>query len=131
MSHRDDNLSFRAGGTIHRGRAVKLQSDGTVVEITDRTDLVVGWAANDAHPAHPVSVTTMFEGILRIEIERVGNLYAGAWMTLTDDGRMTRWYNNVEEPRMAMLINNMKTDTGIYADVLVLRHLSKWDRPDP
>lgn len=132
MSHRNDNLSFRAGGTIHRGRAVKLQSDGTVVEITDNKDLVVGWAVNDAHPGHPVSVTTMFKGILRVELDRsAGTYYAGAWLTLADDGRMKRWFNNVEDARMGVVINNMKKDDGIYADALILRHINRWDRPDP
>jgi len=44
MGHRNHNLSYIAGANVRMGRAVKLQSDGTVVEITDKNDLVMGWA---------------------------------------------------------------------------------------
>lgn len=134
MGHRNSNLSFIAGANIRKGRALKMQSDGTVVEITDNKDNVVGFSTSMTRKGHQIGVRTLFEGTITVEIYKDAiDMYAGCWLTLTDDGRMQYWSSNDSDARMGVLLNNLKDDydNGIYGEVLVLRHFNIWDRPDP
>lgn len=132
MSFRNHMLSFVSGADIHRGRAVKMQADGTVVEITSINDLVVGWAVSDAISGSLVGIQTIFDGTVTVEVVPNSALYAGKELTLNADGRMKVWgvTDNDVSAHMGYLITRMTSAAdGVYAEALMLRQLNKWDRP--
>jgi len=134
MGHRNHNLTFIAGANIRKGRALKLQNDGTVIEISSNQDKVVGFSTSMTRARHQVAVRTIFEGTVTIEIDKgTDEMYAGCWLTLANDGRMKYWSNNITDARMGVLLNNLKDDhdNGIYGEVLILRQINLWDRPNP
>jgi len=87
MGHRNHNLSYIAAADIHAGRALQLQSDGTVRELEDINLPIIGWAQENVHAGFPVSVRLMVEGTLMVEFDPLDDwsISAGKMLELSRD----------------------------------------------
>ena len=87
MGHRNHNLSYIAAADIHAGRALQLQSDGTVRELEDINLPIIGWAQENVHAGFPVSVRLMVEGTMMVEFDPLDDwsISAGKMLELSRD----------------------------------------------
>lgn len=142
MGHRNGNLSFIVddSGPVYKGRGVVLdQTTGKVAPVTSINDPIIGWSQEDKRPGEQVSVRTMFEGTVMVELDRTASggdyHYPGQQLTMTADGRMKR-YDSAEkatEARWGFLLTNNRDATGNtkYGEALMLRQINLWDNPTP
>lgn len=80
-------LTFKAGGTIVKGHAVKLSAKDTVVECTATTDKAIGIAQADAASAEFIEVALPGGGA---KAKAQGTINAGALLVSHTDGTLKK-----------------------------------------
>jgi len=98
MGFKNSNLSFRAhpSANVLRGRALKLNNDGTVQHITSFNTPIIGWSMENVKAGQMVSVSTITEGTIYAEVSPGISIYAGEILGMADDGRVKKLETSAE-----------------------------------
>lgn len=129
MSHRNNNLSYTAYSQIHKGRALKLRTDGMVEEISDASaDMIIGWSMENHEAGQAVSVRTITEGTMECEVKAGETIYSGKWIRIADDGTITAVSAGV--PYMGICLDRIVSSgtTAKYVQALMLRQIPLADQ---